>query len=342
MDVRYTPEQDALRESAELVVSRLAPRTVRDLDDGVRTAKLDAAVQATGWRELRAAGENGRPAASGVEVAIVAEALGRSVADVSFVGPVLASELRRLAGAAPADGRETVILGTDLSGLAGPGAGSEVGAVAFDASGCDSGLVVFGHGPTFGLATVPVGSGGAHVDLTRTMSAVQLEGAVAVEGELDESSLQVWTALGLATACADLVGIMSGAVDMAREYAMGRQQYGAPIGSFQAVQHMLADAFVAMEGSRSAARYAAWSVDALAVSEAVAAASVAKAYCARAARDACETAIQVHGGIGNTWECLAHVYLRRALTSADLLGGVGPSLARVLDHAGIGGRRGLC
>ena len=56
---------------------------------------------------------------------------------------------------------------------------------------------------------------------------------------------------------------------------------------------------------------------------------MAKAYCARAARTVCETAIQVHGGIGNTWECLAHVFLRRALLSTDLLGGVGASLDRV-------------
>ena len=55
----------------------------------------------------------------------------------------------------------------------------------------------------------------------------------------------------------------------------------------------------------------------------------------------CETAIQVHGGIGNTWECLAHVYLRRALLSTDVLGGVEANLARVLDHHGIGGRDGL-
>jgi alkylation response protein AidB-like acyl-CoA dehydrogenase len=81
---------------------------------------------------------------------------------------------------------------------------------------------------------------------------------------------------------------------------------------------------------------------------------VAKAYAARAARTVCETAIQVHGGIGNTWECLAHVYLRRALLATDVLGGTGANLARVLDHELVsrqtpqpspgetqGGRRGL-
>ncbi len=132
-----------------------------------------------------------------------------------------------------------------------------------------------------------------------------------------------------------------GAVSLSVGYAAERRQYGVPVGSFQAVQHLLADAHVATEGSRSVALHAAWAVDALPADDALAAAAVAKAYCARAARTVCETAIQVHGGIGNTWECLAHVYLRRALLAGDVLGGVGPSLARVLDHHGLGGDHGL-
>src|SRR3546814_13965658 len=71
----------------------------------------------------------------------------------------------------------------------------------------------------------------------------------------------------------------------------------------------------------------------------MAASAVAKAYGARAARTVCETAIQVHGGIGNTWECLAHVYLRRALLASDVLGGAGARLDRPLAHYGLGGSR---
>ncbi len=148
-------------------------------------------------------------------------------------------------------------------------------------------------------------------------------------------------ALGLAITSADLVGAMQGAIRLACEYVGTRRQFGVAIGSFQAVQHLLADAQVAMEGSLSVALHASWAVDALPADEALAAASVAKAYCARAARTVCETSIQVHGGIGNTWECFAHVYLRRALASSDLLGGVGPSLARVLAHHQIGVGSGL-
>ena len=158
---------------------------------------------------------------------------------------------------------------------------------------------------------------------------------------LTADDLTRWTALALALTCADLVGAMRGAVELASSYAAERRQYGAAIGSFQAVQHMLADAFVAMEGSRSVTLHAAWAVDALPVAEALAAAAVAKAYCARAAVSVCETAIQVHGGIGNTWECLAHVYLRRSLLSCDILGNAGACLSRVLVHHGLEAADGL-
>jgi alkylation response protein AidB-like acyl-CoA dehydrogenase len=147
--------------------------------------------------------------------------------------------------------------------------------------------------------------------------------------------LTAWTALGLALTSAELVGTMRGAVDLSVAYAKDRTQYGTAIGSFQAVQHLLADAFTLMEGARSIALHAAWAVDALPPEGALAAGAAAKAYCARAARTVCETAIQVHGGIGNTWECLAHVHLRRALLSIDVLGGVGPSLDRLMEHHGL-------
>ena len=94
-----------------------------------------------------------------------------------------------------------------------------------------------------------------------------------------------------------------------------------------------------MEGSLSVALHASWAVDNLAPAEALAAGRVAKAYCARAARTVCETAIQVHGGIGNTWECIVHVYLRRALLSSQWFGDDGVQLACVAARATRG--RGL-
>ena len=347
MDVRLSPEQVALREAAAQVVDRLGPHAVGELDDPERAGKLDAAVTASGWRELRTSTDDGAPWASGVEVAVVAEELGRGLADVPFLGPTLAAELRRLAGAPR--GRVT----RDRSAGSRPVGGRLP-------PGGDPGRGLRGRrrrGPrrrpccscrrraatSWRRSPSPGGAGG--VDLTRTT--VVLEPAAAVvpvpdqaQPITDEGETR-WTALGLAVTTADLVGTMRGAVQLAADYAKERRQYGQAIGSFQAVQHLLADALVATEGARSAALHAAWAVDALPAGDALAAAAVAKAYGARAARTVCETAIQVHGGIGNTWECLAHVHLRRALLSSDILGGTGANLARVLDHHGIDAARGL-
>ena len=346
MDVRLSPEQLALRDAAAQVVGRLGARSVADLEDAERAAKLRAAVEASGWLELRAPSEDGRPVASGVEVAVVAEELGRGLADAAFVGPTLAAELRRAAGAASSVVAETVVLRDDLTGparvrdgvLADPG-------VALDAKDAVRALVLepVPAGSALGEVQPPDTAGGA--DLTRPARACPAGLAVrALEGRtraLGEDDVARWHALGLAATCGDLVGVMQGALALATDYARTRRQYGAPIGSFQAVQHLLADALVATEGSRSIALHAAWAVDALPGTHALAAASAGKAYCACAARAVCEAAVQVHGGIGNTWECLAHVYLRRALVSGEILGGVGANLDRVLAAHGVGGTDGL-
>ena len=355
MDVRLSLEQQALRDATAQVVDRRGPRTVGQLDDLERREKLEAAVDASGWRELRAAAEGGAPLASGVECAIVAEELGRGLADAPFLGPVLASELRRLAGA-PASGTvETVALTEDLSAMAVavPGApasavavtGAPASAVVVDAQGSTHALVLVASSGGHHLGRVALSGAPTGVDLTRPSRSLDPASPAEPLGPSDRfltaDDRSRWTALGLSLTCADLVGAMSGAVQLACAYAAERRQYGAAIGSFQAVQHLLADAFVATEGARSVTRHAAWAVDALDAQDALGAAAVAKAYCARAAREVCETAIQVHGGIGNTWECLAHVYLRRALLSTDILGDAGVNLTRVLAHRGIGGIDGL-
>ena len=346
MDVRLSPEQRALRDSAAQVVDRLGPSTVRDLDDGQRAAKFDAAVEAAGWRELRTTDDRGGPLASGVEAALLAEELGRGLADTAFVGPTLAAELRRLAGAPAVTDPETVVLGPDLISLARVTDGAvPSGSVAIDAQGSSSALVLCPTPSGYELASVEAKGSDTRVDLTRAVAAVDPSTSVAPVADqqraLTNDDLASWTALGLALTSADLVGTMRGAVELGCEYAKERRQYGTPIGSFQAVQHLLADAFVAMEGSRSVALHAAWAVDALPPRDALASGALAKAYSARAARTACEAVIQVHGGIGNTWECLAHVFLRRALLSTDIVGGAGTNLERVLAHHQIGGGHGL-
>jgi hypothetical protein len=164
---------------------------------------------------------------------------------------------------------------------------------------------------------VPDGAAGiAGVDLTNSTVGV-------VESPTELSQVSAgdaarWHALALAATSADLVGAARGAHALAVDYAKVREQYGSTIGSYQAVAHLLAEGLALIEGSISVLRHAAWGVDELEPEEAVRAGRIAKIYCARAARTVCETAIQVHGGIGNTWECLAHVYLRRVLASTEL------------------------
>ena len=126
--------------------------------------------------------------------------------------------------------------------------------------------------------------------------------------------------LALTATAADLVGVMQGALDEAVKYAGDRVQFGVKIGSFQAVQHMLADALVRVEGARSCLWHAAWAIDHLPVDEARLAAMTAKAYAAAAGRDVVETAVQVFGGIAITWEHVSHLRVRRTLLNRRLFG----------------------
>jgi len=331
MDVRFTAEQRALRDSAAQLVDRLGVRTVLDLEDEARRARLDEAVASSGWLQLRTAGEDGAPWASGTELALVAAELARGLADTPFLGPTLAAEARRLAGAATAEHPETVLLSRDLSALPEQG---EAG-VAVDVRGAEAAVALSPDGTTAGVALAGSATG---VDLTRPTAAVDGTATRSPLGTMSPQDVQRWMALGLVLTSADLVGAMRGALDLSVEYAKQRAQYGRPIGAFQAIGHLLADARVHVEGSSAALLHAAWAVDALAPADAVASAAAAKAYAARAAREVGEIAVQVHGGIGNTWECLVHLYLRRSLLATDVLGGVGTNLSRVLESAGLGGR----
>jgi hypothetical protein len=227
-------------------------------------------------------------------VAIVAEEFGRGLVDAPFLGPVLADDLARQVGA---DGTASTIA---------------VAGHAIDARGYQRALTL--DGTT--VSAADLGAVRAAVDLTRATA--DLAGTAVAVGDLDSDAAERWLALALATTSADLVGTARGAHTLACDYAKIREQYGKSIGSYQAIAHLLAESLALIEGSVSVLRHAAWAVDELAPAEAIRAGRVAKIYCARAARTVCETAIQVHGGIGNTWECLAHVYLRRALTSAEL------------------------
>jgi len=288
MDVRLTAEQQQLRDAAAKLADDLGPGAVQDLADENRIARLDKQIETTGWRSLRSDG------ASGVEVAIVAEEFGRRLVDAPFLGPVLADDLGRHIDA---DARGATVAVDDR---------------VIDARGARHALLLSGSA----ILAADLDDGHIGADLTRAEASIV--GSPVTLGEVSAEVAARWQALALVTTAADLVGVARGAHAVACDYAKIREQYGKQIGSYQAIAHLLAESLALIEGSMSVLRHAAWAVDELTPAEAIRAAQVAKMYCARATRTVCETAVQVHGGIGNTWECLVHVYLRRALTSTEL------------------------
>ena len=342
MDTRYSDEQLELQRSAAAVVADLGPKTVDDLDDESRRARLADAARRSGWFELRGPGDGDDPLASGVEVAIVARELGRGAADTAFLGPVIAVDLARQAGLALEDADTSAVFDGSLLEFAVAPAASE--GVAVDCAGATRGIALVSDAGTDGrqLMDVVLPEPAPQTDLTRSVAPVTLGGLTPAgdAARVDDDAVARSKALALTITVADLLGSMEGVLDTTTAYAKERQQYGVPIGSFQAVQHLLAEARVLVEGSISVGQYAAWAVDALPSDEALQAGAVAKAYCARAARTVCETAVQVHGGIGNTWECFVHVYLRRALLSSALLGDEGHQL-RALARRRLGDDHGL-
>jgi alkylation response protein AidB-like acyl-CoA dehydrogenase len=175
------------------------------------------------------------------------------------------------------------------------------------------------------LVVLPVERGSVSVrrtpslDETRTTCAVTFETVSVDQGKAIRGPLQ--RALDIATValCAEMVGGMQWILDTTVDYAKSRQQFGRAIGSFQAVQHQCADMLLMTESARSATYYAAW---ALGENDPAAplAVSIAKAYCSDAAREVANRGVQVHGGIGFTWEHDLQLYYRRAKASETLFG----------------------
>jgi len=163
------------------------------------------------------------------------------------------------------------------------------------------------------------------LDMTRRWSEVRFEGvelgADALMGAPHTAWPRVKRALEWSTAalCAEMVGGAQKVLEMSTEYAKTRQQFGKPIGIYQAVSHRVADMLVLSESSKSATYYAAWAVEADAPDRSLAS-SMAKAYVSDAYRKVAGDGIQVHGGIGFTWEHDLHLYFKRAKSSEVTLG----------------------
>jgi alkylation response protein AidB-like acyl-CoA dehydrogenase len=328
MDARLTDEQQALRESAARVAGDLAPRSPAELPPAGPGEAEWAALGRVGLLGMRIPESAGGMPVSGVEVVLAAEELGRRLVPLPFIGSaVCATSLLAAAGASAgvleslSAGRLRVApaLAPTLERLALRGEP----AVAWDARGAEASLVVDRESRRL-VAMRPCSARLDAVDLTRELRAVEAA-AEAVDlgdlgGALPADAVDRVLALTLAALAADLVGVMQAALDLSVAHVSARVQFGVPVGTFQAVQHLAAEAAVSIEAARGLAWYAGWAVDELDAEEALLAARTAKAYSSEHAREVTETALQLHGGVGFTWEHMLHVLVRRALTGRQTLG----------------------
>ncbi len=192
-------------------------------------------------------------------------------------------------------------------------------------------LAVRGGAP--GVKTSPVES----LDPTRRLADVEFAGAraecVGAEGGIAPALVRTLDQACVALA-AECAGGTQRCLDDAVEYAKHRVQFARPIGSFQAIKHKCADVLLEVESAKTAAHYAAWAA-AENPEELPLAASVAKAFCAEAYQRAAVENVQIHGGIGFTWEATPHLYYRRARANQTLLGDATHHHRRIADLKGF-------
>jgi alkylation response protein AidB-like acyl-CoA dehydrogenase len=306
MDFELSADQVALRDAARVLLDGFAaPADVRrHLDAGAPfDPALWQAMHDQGWLGVERPDDSDGLGLGFVEAAVLMEEVGRHVAPAPFHQTLLA--LRATSGSAWS---ERLLAGA-------------VGTVAWNPGG-DAVLVPYA--PVADVAVVASPDAVVLHDLTagqrppaepamdRTRGvgwiAADRPGAVEIGGPLEAADL---LDRGAVATSAESLGAAARALDMAVEHAKDRVQFGRPIGSFQAVKHRCADMLVDVEGMRSAVYHAAWTIAADDPDRSIAA-STAKIWCADAARRTMASALQVHGGIGFTWEHDLHLLLKRA------------------------------
>jgi len=332
MDFSFSPEQDQLRAQARSFLEKRYPlgrlAEIATSEDGWDRASWPELTR-LGWTGASIPEAQGGAGLSFVEEAIVFEELGRAL----YSGPYFST----VALALPALGCAPDLLAQVASGeltatlASGPavqarGAGDrwrlrgETDLVA-DAGSVDA-FVVQACGPDgIGLYLAERHNARPHVNVLDTVDATRRLGRVTFEDDdarllaappaaakiIAGTRRRALTALAL-----EAVGVASQALAIGVEHAKSREQFGRPIGAYQAVSHKLADTYVETELARSLAYWAAWCI-AEDDGQAELAASAAKTYAAEGAVAACERAIQVHGGMGFTWDHPLHRYYKRAL-----------------------------
>jgi alkylation response protein AidB-like acyl-CoA dehydrogenase len=357
MQFAYSDEQQLIRQSARDFLAARAPAALRAAlgrPPGYDPELWREMARELGWAGLAIAGAHGGAGLGWVELCILQEELGRHLVASPFFGTaaLAAPLIQRLGTQAQQDALLSRIAAGELriacalGGLDGrpPCAGIAVelearadtlrlrGVSDFVIHGdaADLLLVLARTAAGVRVALLPAAAAGLtitpHVmlDLTRPMARLEFRDvALAPEQLLGEGdgTAGIEQALELAriALAAEALGGAARVLEMTTDYARERVQFGRPIGSFQAVKHRLADMMVEVEAARSAAWYAACVADER-PQELAEAAAIAKSYCCDAFFDCAAGALQLHGGIGYTWEHDLHLYFKRARACATLLG----------------------
>ncbi|GAA1027379.1 acyl-CoA dehydrogenase family protein [Virgisporangium ochraceum] len=277
----------------------------------------------------------GGAGASWRQVAVVLDKLGAAVAPVPYLGSAV------LATAALLSAGETELLGRLASGersaaLALPFStafGTTLSPTVSVVDGALSGTVtsvadavtvdVLLVPTTEGLYAVDAAADGvsrtplSSLDMTRQVCDIAFSGASGKAVAHGEGAVEVALTTGAALLASEQVGLAQWCLDTTVDYLKNRYQFGRQVGSFQALKHRLADLWTRVAQARAGARYAAASI---VTHDARIAAALAQSYCSETAVLAAEECVQLHGGIGFTWEHAAHLYLKRAKSSAIALG----------------------
>jgi alkylation response protein AidB-like acyl-CoA dehydrogenase len=313
--MRFTlsEDQNEIRRTArDLLAARAGTAALREHAEARRYDEaLWSELGGLGWPGIAVSEEHGGQGLGLVELCVLAEELGYACAAVPFLGSALAALALEQAG-------DSEWLPKLASGEA-RGALGRVGELIPDAVGADVVVVVDAEGG----ATIA-----DDVEAVDAIDSTRRHGRVSAPGGQAIGDVSAAVDRALVVVSAELVGVSQRALDMSVEYVKERKQFGVPVGTFQAVQHKAAQMLLDTEGGRSATYFAAWTADAE-PDRLGAAASGAKAWISDRGRDATAAAIQLHGGIGFTWEADVHWWFKRAQLDAHYLGSGGEHRARI-------------
>jgi alkylation response protein AidB-like acyl-CoA dehydrogenase len=333
----YSPDEQELQSSVRRLLGARA-----DWGSVLGRVELAEPYDLETWRGLVETGVPTLPVdASWRETAAVAEELGRAPAIVPFLGTTLAAAAL-LALGEPLDERRTTVLAVPLSSAPGLQVPESITADGDRLSGTVTSvadarladvLLVPAGGSLYAVEDFTV-AGRTSLDLTRPLGDVTLQGALGRRLGPAEPAVARALLVGAGILASEQLGLAEQCLETTVDYLKGRYQFGRPLGSYQGLKHRLASLWVEVTRARAAARYAAACLadDDPDVEVAVA---LAGSLCSDVAVLAAEECVQLHGGLGFTWEHPAHLWLKRAKADQIALGTPDRHRARLADLVGL-------